>query len=43
MLLVGGGAALITRRLSLEPSKTQALLETVVGAIDDQIRGTMSN
>jgi F-type H+-transporting ATPase subunit a len=41
MLLVGGGAALITRRLSLEPSKTQALLETVVGAIDDQIRGTM--
>jgi F-type H+-transporting ATPase subunit a len=41
MLLVGGGTALITRRLNLEPSKTQALLETVVGAIDDQIRATM--
>jgi F-type H+-transporting ATPase subunit a len=41
MALVGGGAALITRRLSLGPSKTQALLETMVGAIDDQIRGTM--
>jgi F-type H+-transporting ATPase subunit a len=41
MVLLGGFAALVTRRLALEPSKTQAVLETVVGAIDDQIRGTM--
>jgi F-type H+-transporting ATPase subunit a len=40
-LLLGGGAALIKRRLSLEPSRTQALVETVVGAIDDQVRGMM--
>jgi F-type H+-transporting ATPase subunit a len=31
----------MTRRLRLEPSKTQAVLEALVGAIDDQIRATM--
>ena len=41
MLLIGGFAALATRRLTLEPSRTQAVLEMVTGAIDDQIRGTM--
>jgi len=41
MVLIGSFAALVTRRLTLEPSKTQAVLETFVGAIDDQIRGTM--
>jgi len=41
MLLIGGFAALVTRRLTLDPSRTQAVLEAVVGGIDDQIRGTM--
>jgi F-type H+-transporting ATPase subunit a len=39
--LLGGCAALATRRLSLNPSKTQATLEILVSTIDDQIRGTM--
>ncbi len=34
-------AAIVTRRLSLLPSKPQVTLEMLVGAIDDQIRGTM--
>jgi len=41
MLLLGGGAALATRRLRLVPGRGQALLETIVGAIDAQIRDTM--
>lgn len=41
MILLGGFAAVAARRLRLAPSKTQAVLEIVVGAIDDQIRGTM--
>jgi F-type H+-transporting ATPase subunit a len=34
-------AAAVTRRLSLIPSKAQTVLELFVGAIDEQIRGTM--
>jgi F-type H+-transporting ATPase subunit a len=34
-------ARLATRRLSLQPSRTQAVLEAVVGAIDNQISETM--
>jgi F-type H+-transporting ATPase subunit a len=34
-------AVAVTRRLSLLPSKAQTVLELFVGAIDDQIRGTM--
>ena len=34
-------AVAVTRRLSLLPSKAQAVLELFVSAIDDQIRGTM--
>jgi F-type H+-transporting ATPase subunit a len=39
--LLGAFSALATRRLSLAPSKAQATLEILVGAIDDQIRETM--
>ena len=35
------GAALLTRRLSLLPSKTQAFLEMIVETVDGQIRDTM--
>jgi F-type H+-transporting ATPase subunit a len=41
MVLLAGGAACYTRRLSLTPSKMQTMLELVVGTIDDQIRDTM--
>lgn len=41
MVLLAGGAACYTRRLSLTPSKMQTVLELVVGTIDDQIRDTM--
>jgi F-type H+-transporting ATPase subunit a len=41
MVLLAGAAAFVTRRLSLMPSKTQAALETLVGAIDGQIRDTI--
>jgi F-type H+-transporting ATPase subunit a len=41
MALLGGFSALATRRLTLVPSRRQAMLEAVVGAIDAQIRGTM--
>ncbi len=34
-------AVIVTRRLSLMPSKPQVALEMLVGAIDDQIRDTM--
>ena len=34
-------AVIVTRRLSLLPSKPQVTLEMLVGAIDDQIRDTM--
>ncbi|MGE4072001.1 MAG: F0F1 ATP synthase subunit A [Lysobacterales bacterium] len=32
---------LLTRRLAIRPGKTQALLELMVGAIDDQIRASV--
>jgi len=34
-------AAVVSRRLHLVPSKAQTFLEIIVGAVDDQIRGTM--
>ncbi|MYZ48968.1 F0F1 ATP synthase subunit A [Propylenella binzhouense] len=39
--LLGGLSALATRRLALVPSRSQTVLEIVVGAIDGQIRDTM--
>lgn len=39
--LIGSFAFLATRRLRIMPSKTQATLETIVGAIDAQISDTM--
>jgi F-type H+-transporting ATPase subunit a len=41
MLLLAGGSWLLTRRLSLHPSRRQAALEVVVEAIEAQIRDTM--
>jgi F-type H+-transporting ATPase subunit a len=41
MALIGGAAALSTRRLALAPSRTQAAAEILVSAIDDQIGATM--
>lgn len=41
MLLLAGGSFLLTRRLALHPSATQAALELVVDAIASQIRDTM--
>jgi F-type H+-transporting ATPase subunit a len=35
------GAILLTRRLTLEPSKTQSVLELIVETVDSQIRDTM--
>ena len=41
MALIGGSAALATRRLALAPSRTQAAVEILVSTIDDQIGATM--
>lgn len=41
MLLLAGGGWLLTRRLSLHLSRTQAALELVIDAIATQIRDTM--
>jgi F-type H+-transporting ATPase subunit a len=41
MALLVAFAIAVTRRLSLIPSKAQTVLESFVGAIDGQIRGTM--
>jgi F-type H+-transporting ATPase subunit a len=41
MALLTAGAAWYSRRLSLAPSKVQAVLELIVGTIDQQIRDTM--
>ncbi|MGX1308070.1 F-type H+-transporting ATPase subunit a [Amorphus suaedae] len=41
MLIFGVGAALLTRRLTLVPSKIQTVLEIIVGFVDDQISSTM--
>ncbi len=41
MAALGLGSALSTRRLALRPGARQALLEAVLGFIDDQIRETV--
>jgi F-type H+-transporting ATPase subunit a len=41
MAVLAGGSALLTRRLSLDPSRTQAVCELVVETVDSQIRDTM--
>ena len=41
MLCLSLGGFLLTRRLTLVPSKTQAVVELVVDAVDSQIRDTM--
>ena len=41
MAPLAGGAALVTRRLKLAPSRTQAAFELVVETVDGQIRDTM--
>jgi len=41
MLSLSLGGFLLTRRLTLVPSKTQAVLELVVDTVDSQIRDTM--
>ncbi|NNM55681.1 MAG: F0F1 ATP synthase subunit A, partial [Acidocella sp.] len=38
MLLLAGGGAMLTRRLQLVPSRTQAALELIVSTVDSQIR-----
>ena len=38
---LAGASALATRKLSLQPSRTQALVELIVTTIDGQIRDTM--
>jgi len=35
------GSFFLTRALKLSPNRSQAMLELIVGAIEDQIRGTM--
>jgi F-type H+-transporting ATPase subunit a len=41
MAALAGGAALVTRRLKLAPSRTQSAFELVVETVDGQIRDTM--
>jgi F-type H+-transporting ATPase subunit a len=41
MTLLGGFSFLATRRLTLVPSRVQAVLEVVTGAVDAQLRETM--
>lgn len=41
MLILVAGAIAISRRLSLVPSRTQALFEVIVETVDSQIRDTM--
>jgi F-type H+-transporting ATPase subunit a len=41
MALLAGGSWLLTRRLALRPSRTQAVLELLVDGIAGQIRDTM--
>lgn len=41
MALLGGGSWLLTRRLILQPSKWQSVLELLVETLDTQIRDTM--
>lgn len=42
MIILVAGAFLLTRRLSLIPSATQAAMELIVETLDSQIRDTMS-
>ena len=41
IIVLVAGSALLTRRLSLVPSKTQAVCELIVDTVDSQIRDTM--
>jgi F-type H+-transporting ATPase subunit a len=41
MLLLAGGSWMLTRALSMHPTRRQAALELLVGAIETQIRDTM--
>ena len=41
MAVLAGGGALLTRRLTLNPSRTQAVCELIVATVDGQIRDTM--
>ena len=41
MAVLVAGSVLVTRRLSLVPSKTQAVFELIVDTVDGQIRDTM--
>lgn len=41
LAVLGFGSYVLTRRLAIRPGKLQAVLELVVGAIDDQIRATI--
>jgi F-type H+-transporting ATPase subunit a len=41
MVLLGLGGWLATRSLALRPSAPQTIMEMIVGAIEDQIHGTM--
>jgi F-type H+-transporting ATPase subunit a len=41
MLLLAGGSWMLTRRLSVHPSRMQSALEVLVTAIESQIRDTM--
>jgi F-type H+-transporting ATPase subunit a len=41
MIVMVLGSLLLTRRLSLDPSKTQSVLELIVDTVDSQIRDTM--
>ena len=41
LIALGLGSFVLTRRLAIRPGKAQAVLELVVGTIDDQIRATI--
>ena len=41
MAFLVGGAVLVKRRLSLDPSPTQSVFELIVDTVDGQIRDTM--
>jgi F-type H+-transporting ATPase subunit a len=41
MIIMIAGGIVLTRRLALDPSKTQSVLELIVDTVDGQIRDTM--
>jgi F-type H+-transporting ATPase subunit a len=41
MAILTGGSAVLTRRLKLDPSRTQSVCELIVETVDSQIRDTM--